>query len=180
MTGQLPMSAPMLRHIRIPAYLILSMAMLLPLLDYANGLVPFRLGDPIWRFGAVSLIASYAVATTVQLFFLFVVAIFAGDRKVLYAVGVFALIAALGLLMGAGMYGLDALQARSQTSAATQSRLEVTAGIAFLKLIALFAANAVLVRFAFRAAGALRPATTTMADRVLVPRPSSSGPKTSL
>src|SRR4051812_17278220 len=113
MSSQQSMSAAAIRLIRVPAYLILSMAMILPLLDYANGLVPFQLGDAIWRFGAVSLIASYAVATTVQLFFLYVVAVLAGDRKVLYLLAGIAILAAVALLGSSGMYGLDALQARS-------------------------------------------------------------------
>ena len=156
------------------------MAMILPLLDYTNGLVPFRLGDAIWRFGAVSLIASYAVATTAQLFFLYVVAVLAGDRKVLYVLAGFALVAAVALLAASGMYGLDALQARSHTSAATQARLDMTAGIALLKLVSLFVANAILVRSAFRAARSIGQTVPPTIDRMLVPRPSSGTSKASI
>jgi hypothetical protein len=179
MSGQTPIS-PAFRGIRVPAYLILSMAMILPLFDYTNGLVPFHPGDAIWRFGAVSLVASYAVATTAQLFFLFVVATWFEDRKVLYAISAVALLLAVALFAGSGMYGLDALQARSRTSADTQRRLETTAAIALLKLITLFISNAVLTTAAFRGARSIRPAATIPTDRVLMPRPSAAGTKASV
>ena len=161
-----------LRAIRTPAYLVLTMAMVLPLLDYANGLLPLNMGDAIWRFGAVSLVASYAVATTAQLFLLFVAAVIFGDRKVLITIAVISGLIAISLIGVLGMYGLDALQARSRTSDVTQRRLELTAGIVVIKLLTLMAANGVLARFASREARKTRT-SAGKTDQILVPRADS-------
>lgn len=161
------------RLIRTPAYVILSLALVLPFMDYINGLFPLRLGDPLWRFGATSLIASYAVATTVQLFFLFVVAAGSLDRKVLIAIAVFAGVIAVGILGGSALFVLDAIQTRARTSAGTQTRLETTAAVVMLKLVTLVIANFVLARAAMKLARQGRSAAVKP-DQLLVRRPSKS------
>ena len=163
-----------LRAIRTPAYLVLSMAMILPLLDYANGLLPLNLGDAIWRFGAVSLVASYAVATTAQLLFILAIAAIFGDRRVLITIAVFAGVLALTLLVASGLYALDALQARARTSDATQRRLEITAALVALKLIVLMVANALIARFAWRESRRSRIGGSSRPDQLIVPRKSDS------
>jgi hypothetical protein len=172
MTSQTQSAAEgLFRAIRTPAYLILTLAIALPFFDYVNGLFPLHLGDPLWRFGATSLIASYAVATTVQLFFLFVVAVGAGDRRVLIVVCVIGALMAVGLLAGSALYILDAIQTRARTSAGTQTRLEMTAGLVMFKLIALTISNIVLARAAMKASRQVR-VPSGKSDQVIVRRPS--------
>jgi hypothetical protein len=163
-----------LRAIRTPAYLVLTMAMVLPLLDYANGLLPLNLGDAIWRFGAVSLVASYAVATTAQLLFIMAIAAIFGDRRVLITVAIVAAVIAVTLLGVLGLYALDALQARSRTSDATQRRLEITAALVVLKLVVLMAANTLISRFGWRESRRARPGGAARPEQLIVPRKSDS------
>jgi hypothetical protein len=143
------------------------MALVLPLLDYANGLLPLNLGDALWRFGAVSLVASYGVATTAQLLFIAILAGVCGDRKVLITVGLVGVLLAVALVGALGTYGLDAVQARARTSASTQQRLELTAALVILKLIMLIIANGLLARSALREARRVKPSARV---DTLVPR----------
>jgi hypothetical protein len=168
-----------LRAIRTPAYMVLSMAMVLPLLDYANGLLPLNLGDAIWRFGAVSLVASYAVATTAQLLFIMAIAAIFGDRRVLIAIAIVAAVIAVTLFAVLGLYALDALQARSRTSDSTQRRLEITAVIVALKLVVLMVANALVARFAWRESRRGKGGGSSRPEQLIVPRKSGSvaGPR---
>lgn len=158
------------RLIRTPAYLILTMAMVLPLIDYANGLFPLHLGDPVWRFGALGLIASYTLATTAQLFFLFVIATGAGDRRVLMAIAVVAFVSAIALLLATGVYFLDTIQTRARTSADTQTRLELAAAVVLLKFVCLLVADLVLARASIRARSRLSGAALDQGEPMLLRR----------
>jgi hypothetical protein len=146
-------SAPnsLARHLRVPGYLFFGIAMLLPVLDLLISIYPFRLGTVVWRFGAVGLLSSAIGAPLLVLFFVFALALFAGDRKVVIAVGVLAALIALLLISGSGSFVLDALQMKRRVQAAAQQRFMMASAQAMLKLVLESITSIVLALSAFRA-----------------------------
>ena len=146
-------SAPnsLARHLRAPGYLFFGIAMLLPVLDLLISIYPFRIGTVVWRFGAVGLLSSAVGAPLLVLFFVFALALFAGDRKVVIAVGVLAALIALLLISGSGSFVLDALQMKRRVQAAAQERFMMASAQAMLKLVLESITAIVLALSAFRA-----------------------------
>ena len=177
-------SAPnnVVRRLRVPGYLFLGIAMILPVIDLFVLVYPLRLTQVIWRFGAVGLLSSAVGAPLLVLFFVFALALFAGDRKVVAAVGVLAALIALLLIGGAGSFSLDALQMKRRVQAAAQLKYLMTAGQALVKLLIEALSAIVLSVSAFRAASAkalpVSPAEQrTSAGLVMGRRPSGrTGP----
>lgn len=146
-------SAPnsLARHLRVPGYLFFGIAMLLPVLDLLISIYPFRIGTVVWRFGAVGLLSSAVGAPLLVLFFVFALALFAGDRKVVIGVGVLAALIALLLISGSGSFVLDALQMKRRVQAAAQQRFMMASAQAMLKLVLESITAIVLAISAFRA-----------------------------
>lgn len=149
-------SAPnsLARRLRVPGYLFLGIAMILPVIDLFVGIYPFRLGQVVWRFGAVGLLSSAVGAPLLVLFFVFALALFAGDRKVVIGVGIVAALIALILIGGAGSFSLDALQMKRRVQAAAQLKYMMASGQALFKLLLEALSAIVLSISAFRAANA--------------------------
>jgi hypothetical protein len=138
------------RHLRVPGYLFFGIAMILPMLDLLVSVYPIRLGTVVWRFGAVGLLSSAIGAPLLVLFFIFALAVFAGDRKVILTVGVVSALIALLLIAGTGSFALDALQMKRRVQAAAQQRFMMAAMQAMLKLILEAISAIVLAIAAFR------------------------------
>ena len=147
-------SAPnsLARLLRAPGYLFFGIAILLPVLDLLVSVYPIRLGEVVWRFGAVGLLSSAVGAPLLVLFFVFALALFAGDRKVIVTVGVIAALVALLLVAGTGSFALDALQMKRRVQAAAQQRFMLASMQASLKLLVEAVCAIVLTVSAFRAA----------------------------
>ena len=123
------------RYLRAPGYLFFGLAMLLPVLDLMITVYPWHIGQVVWRFGAVGLLSSAVGAPLLVLFFIFALALFAGDRKVVIAVGVIAALIALLLISGAGSFALDALQMKRRVQAAAPNPLRMSSMTAVTKLV---------------------------------------------
>lgn len=133
----MPPTAPnsFARRIRVPGYLFLGIAMILPILDLLVSVYPIRLGTVVWRFGAVGLLSSAIGAPLLVLFFIFALAVISGDRRVITAVAIVAAIIALLLVAGTGSFALDALQMKRRVQEAAQQRFMMASGQAMLKMI---------------------------------------------
>jgi hypothetical protein len=139
------------KRIRTAGYVVLMMAAIFPLIDYAVGLWPFALGNATWRFGAIGLLTNYAVGATVSLFFLLVLAVASNDRKVLLVLGTVAALAAISLVAGSASFVLDALQVRGRVTPQALRHFEYAAAQAVVKMVGLAIANALMSRSAFKA-----------------------------
>jgi hypothetical protein len=125
---------PFIRRLRAPGYLILGIAMVLPLMDLLVQLSPLRPATLMWRFGAVGLLASAIGAPLLVLFLIFALACFSGDRKVVIACTVLASVIALFMIVGAGTFALDAIQMNRRIQATAQPRFLMASGQALLKM----------------------------------------------
>ena len=166
-------SAPnsLVRHLRVPGYLFLGIATVLPLLDLLISVYPLRPATVVWRFGAVGLLSSAIGAPLLVLFFVFALAVFAGDRKIIITVGIISAIIALVLIGGAGAFALDALQMKRRVQEAAQQRFTMASIQAMLKLLLEGGAAIVLAFSAFRTLARAKVAPATRSE----PRGSSAG-----
>ncbi|MEO8338002.1 MAG: hypothetical protein ABI664_23715 [bacterium] len=149
MTSPAPTSS-LARHLRVPGYLFFGIAMILPILDLLISVYPLRLGTVVWRFGAVGLLSNAIGAPLLVLFFIFALAVFSGDKRVIATVGVIAALIALLLVAGAGSFALDALQMKRRVQAAAQQRFMMASAQAMVKLVAEGVSAIVLAYSAFR------------------------------
>ena len=144
----------LVRRLRVPGYLFLGIAMIMPVIDLFVGVYPLRISQVVWRFGAVGLLSSAVAAPLLVLFFIFALALFLGDRKVVLFVGVLSALIALLLIGGAGSFSLDALQMKRRVQAAAQLKYMMASGQALFKLLIEALSAIVLSVSAFRAASA--------------------------
>jgi hypothetical protein len=155
------------RHLRVPGYLFFGIAMILPVLDLLVSVYPIRLDTVVWRFGAVGLLSSAIGAPLLVLFFVFALALFCGDKKVIMTVGIVASLIALLLVAGTGSFALDALQMKRRVQAAAQQRFMMASAQAMLKLMLEAISAVVLAISAFR--------TMNKAKVVTAPRSEARG-----
>lgn len=118
--------------------------MILPLADLLVQTMPVRPEQVVWRFGAVGLLSGAVGAPILVLFFIYALALMAGDRKVIVAVIVVSAILALILLGGSGAFALDALQMKRRVQAAAQAKFTFQVAQAMAKLLLQGLASVVL------------------------------------
>lgn len=175
-----PAPSNLVRNIRLPGYVILGIAMVLPMLDLLVSVMPLRPSTVMWRFGAVGLYSGAIGATLLILFFIYVLAQLSGDKKITLFVGVISALIALSLVAAAGGFVLDALQMRQRIQPAAQPRFMLASVQGMLKIGLELLASLVLAISAFRAARttkAVVPAARAESGRsgspMLVSRPSA-------
>ena len=160
----------LVRRLRAPGYLILGIAMVLPLLDLLVSVMPLKPTTVVWRFGAVGLLSSAIGAPLLILFFIFVLAFLAGDRKIVALCAALAAVIALIMIAGAGTFALDALQMKRRVQEAAQARFLLASAQAMMKLGLEGLASLVLAVSAFRTFKGAKAVAVARAEA----RPSSS------
>ena len=130
-------------------YWILAFSAIFPLFDLAGALIPASFGNATWRFGAVGLLANFAMGLSLEFFLLAVIAASAGHRRLLLVLGVFSLLLAVLLLGSTALFSLDALQTRGKVNAGMVRRFDYATGTAVAKLLLYALANIVLARGEF-------------------------------
>jgi hypothetical protein len=123
-------------------------------IDLLTTVWPMHPEDIGWRYGFLGLMAGYLQTPTIGLLLIIGAAIWEENGPVLRVSGVVGLLAALGLVMAMGMFGLDVMQMRELR--AEEMRSSVLAGGMFQE-VKYFIAAFVL---AFVGYGALKTAKT--------------------
>ena len=123
-------------------------------IDLLTTVWPMHPGDIAWRYGFLGLMAGYLQTPTLGLLLIVGTAMWEENGTVLRICGVVGLLAALGLLLVMGMFGLDVMQMRELR--AEEMRSSVLAGGMFQE-VKYFIAAFVL---AFVGYGALKTAPT--------------------
>ena len=139
-----PAPAGLVRRLRVPGYLILAIALVFPLADLLVQTMPLKPSQVVWRFGTMGLLSSAVSAPILVLFMIYVLALMAGDRKVVLTVVAISAVFALVLLAGSGAFALDALQMKRRVAAAAQARFTLATAQAMMKLLLQGLASVVL------------------------------------
>jgi hypothetical protein len=140
----------------------MAMLTVLPIIELIATAWPPQLHLAAWRFSIVGVAGATAITTLIGLFFVFVIALIAGDKGVLWLVSGVCGAAAVFCLGAAGMFPLDMLQMRSQVPPEAMMRYNAASLVALLKVIFACVTYAVLAISAYRAAAS---GATSASDR---------------
>ena len=162
-----PSASDLIRRLRAPAYLIMAVTSILPLIDLLMAISPMHFGTVMWRFGAVGLISSAIGAPLLVLVLIYALALLSGDRKVVITVGIIAAIIAVLMIGGAGSFALDALQMKSRVNPVALDKFKGASALALVKLLVMGVSAIVLAVSAFRSAKLMKR------DTVRVTRPNA-------
>lgn len=143
-------SSDRLRSLRAPGYFILAMAVVFPLVELGLSVSPWHPTAIMWRFGVMGLAASAAGTPLTALFFMYGLALFAGDRNVVRIVSVVAALIALVLILGAGAFVLDTLQMNARVKPQALRQFRYASAQALIKQLFWGTAAIVLAISAFR------------------------------
>src|SRR3954467_15253336 len=94
------------QRLRVPAYILLGVLSVLPLLDFAVSAWPISAGLVTWRFGSFAQLSATAAAPLVALLLLYAVAYACGDRRMLYGCAILATVYAILLIVASGSFPL--------------------------------------------------------------------------
>lgn len=154
-----PSASDLIRRLRAPAYLIMAVTSILPLIDLMMAISPMHPGTVMWRFGAVGLISSAIGAPLLVLVLIYALALLSGDRKVVITVGIIAAIIAVLMIGGAGSFSLDALQMKSRVNPVALDKFKGASALALVKLIVMGVSAIVLAVSAFRSSKLMKRET---------------------
>lgn len=134
------------------AYLVALLMIVVPLIEVALSVWPLRMNQTAWRFGTFGLLSQAATTPLVGAVLLFTTAFVLGHRKTLLASGVLAALVAVALVISIPLFGLDAVQMRSQVRAQTMRAFDVSSVLASVKLFGLFITASLIAIGAIKAA----------------------------
>jgi hypothetical protein len=168
-------SSDRVRSLRAPGYFILAMAVVFPLVELVLSVSPWHPTAVMWRFGVMGLAASAAGTPLTALFFIYALALLAGDRNVVRVVCAVAAVIAVVLILGAGGFVLDVLQMKARVKPEALRQFKYASAQALIKQLFWGVAAGVLAISAFRTVRKTRTQTVRSPNEsLLVGRPSRS------
>jgi len=102
------------RQLSAPSYFVAFALICIPPLDALMQVLPLRIHDPRWRFGAFGLMSNAMMVPAVGLLIAFVASAMFEHRMLQRVLGILCLLAAVAAAGSLIMFGLDALQVRQQ------------------------------------------------------------------
>ncbi len=127
-------SSNSLRKLRLPAYLAAAFLFAYPAIDTLIPALPVHLGLPQWRYTLVLSMAGTIINPVLAMLIVLGVAIASEDRVSTIIISSVSAVAALLLIVGTGMFGLDAIQLRSAVPPAAGSRYVVMSLWVFIRI----------------------------------------------
>ena len=100
------------RRLAWPAYLVSFALMITPAYDAALSVLPSRLGDARWRYGAIGLLSNTMMISLTGLLLVLGIALLLDHKRMIRAVGLLGAIGAVICVVALVLFGLDALQTR--------------------------------------------------------------------
>lgn len=165
------------RQLAIPAYLVGFALICIPPIDATMQVLPFRLADPRWRFGAFGLMSNALMIPLTGLLIVFLVAALFEHRTFQKVLGALALLAALAIAGLFVVFALDALQVRPGVVAAAKLAFKVATVTASVKAMLGVLTLGAFGWAAFRAPKLPRSVATVRPNPIIMG--SSTSPRTS-
>ncbi len=122
-----------LKRLTGPAYFILCLLFVYPLVDWATNVWPMSPSAFQWRYGSIALLSGFLLTPMIGLLLLEGLAVAAGHFRVARAGAVVAAILGVALLLACALFGLDAMQVRATVPAASMGAFQMGAGRALFK-----------------------------------------------
>lgn len=147
------------RRLRGAGYFIAMATIVVQLTEVILRAWPFRLDSPAWRISLVSSTTSVVLTLLLMTFVLLAIALFAGDRRWSFIFSGFAALAAVGLFVVSGVFGLDALQMRNQVQVSVWRQYEITSLWTLIRVLMGVAGFVMLAMAGLRGARAMERPT---------------------
>jgi len=145
-----------IRRIRTPGYLVMTMLTALPIVELFATVFPLQLHVAAWRFTMIGAAVPAAITALLGLYFIYAIAVAAGDSAVLWIVSSICGIGAVLCLGAAGLFPLDALQVKGQVPPASMNRYVAASAVAMVKVCFATVVYTGLAISSFRAASKVR------------------------
>jgi len=123
-----------LRRLAPLAYLVALALVLIPIFDATMTLWPLKFGDIRWRYGAIGLFSNALMIPAIGALIAMTTAAVLDHEATRRVLGFVGILAGLVLIGVAGVFTLDALQARAMVSAQQMLAWKVASGTAIVKL----------------------------------------------
>jgi hypothetical protein len=156
------------RQIAAPAYLVALAFLLIPPFDAFMQVLPLRVHDPKWRFGFFGLESNALMLPMAGLLIAFMASVLFEHRRFQKVLGILSTIAAVLLIVGLGVFALDALQVRPEVKPAAQLAFKVASMTAALKSILGIITLVGFSYAALRAPKVAKPAKASRAGGLIV------------
>lgn len=149
-----------------PTYLVAFALACIPPFDAAMQLMPFRVGQARWRFGAFGLASNAFMLTLAGFLVAFVASAVFGHRRTHRLLGYLALLGAVLTTAGLVIFGLDMLQVQRDVTLAAHLAFRVAsitaAAKAGLAILTLFASARAAPRGGVHTTTRVRPETESL------------------
>jgi hypothetical protein len=122
------------RLLAFPSYFVAFSLVSIPLLDTALSVWPLRIGEVAWRFGVAGLFSRAIMTPALGLFIAFATALFLDHRRLLQVFSVLNALAASLVVLGLGLFVLDAVQLRVQVNPQMKTAFDISTMVALGKL----------------------------------------------
>jgi hypothetical protein len=121
------------RQLTTPVYLVAFALVLIPTIDAMTQMIPIRIHEARWRFGAFGIMSNAILLPTVGLLLAFAAAVTFEHRRLQRVLGIASL--AIGAVAACALvlFGLDALQVRQQFQPGAQLAFRVASTAAVAK-----------------------------------------------
>ena len=150
-------------------YLLAALLVIIPLFDASTQLLPFRMSDERWRFGAVGQLSNLLLVPLLGLLLAIAIATMRDSRRVKRVVGTICSILALILAILTVLFTLDYFQVRTIVTPKFQFATAIASGTAISKNILSIITLLLLSR-----AGFAGPKALVVRKTVTVKEPSST------
>ena len=114
-------------------YVLAALLVIIPLFDVTGQLLPLRLGDERWRFGAVGQLSNILLVPLLGLFLIIVIATFTDGRRVKRVIGAICGVLAFVLAALSVLFILDYFQVRTIVTPKFQHATAVASTTAIIK-----------------------------------------------
>lgn len=138
------------RHFAAPTYLVAFALALIPPIDSAMKVLPFRIGDPRWRFGAFGLVSNELMLSVTGLLIAFLATTVFEHARLRRILGILTGLAVLVIASAWIVFALDALQVRNDVRPAAALAFKVATTTAALKSLLAMITLATLTLASFR------------------------------
>jgi hypothetical protein len=154
-----------LRFLAWPTYLVATLLVLVPFLDWAVAVWPPQPGNMRWRVAAAGQMSGGLMTVLLGLLLLLAVAVLLEQPRVLRLVAALGALLAAGTLVGLGLFALDAVQLRGSVRPDLVRAFDAVALQALVKQLLAAVTSIVIAVCAVRAARGTDGARRARANR---------------
>lgn len=152
-----------LRRVAVPAWVMVAILVVFPILDLVQGVWPVRMGDVSWRVASVGLFSRAMLTPILGLVVAYAAALLLEQRRVVRTMAVLNGLMTVVLLAVLGFYALDAVELRARLASENRN-YDLGIGFSFLKYGFGLAMLLVLTVSEWRTAGTMRRGSRRQAE----------------